>query len=59
MIYEHIYNSKVGEFGLIQHPTISYLGASPDGVSMSLTLDGKPNKLLGRMCTCVQPKKVR
>jgi putative phage-type endonuclease len=49
MIYEIIYNSKVGEFGLIQHPTISYLGASPDGISMSLTLDGKLNKFMGRM----------
>jgi putative phage-type endonuclease len=49
MIYENIYNSKVGEFGLIQHPTISYLGASPDGISMSLTLDGKLNRLMGRM----------
>jgi putative phage-type endonuclease len=49
MIYEVIYNSKVGEFGLIPHQTINFLGASPDGVSMSLTLDGKPNKLLGRM----------
>ena len=49
MIYENIYNSKVGEFGLIQHPTLSYLGASPDGISMSLTLDGKLNKLMGRM----------
>jgi putative phage-type endonuclease len=49
MIYEIIYNTKVGEFGLIQHPKISYLGASPDGISMSLTLDGKLNKLLGRM----------
>ena len=49
MIYENIYNSKVGEFGLIQHPQISYLGASPDGISMSLTLDGKLNRLMGRM----------
>ena len=49
MIYEIIYNSKVGEFGLIQHPKIPYLGASPDGISMSLTLDGKMNKLMGRM----------
>jgi putative phage-type endonuclease len=49
MIYEVIYNSKVGEFGLIPHHTINFLGASPDGVSMSLTLDGKPNSLLGRM----------
>ncbi len=49
MIYEIIYNSKVGEFGLIQHPELKYLGASPDGISMSLTLDGKINNLLGRM----------
>jgi putative phage-type endonuclease len=49
MIYENIYNSKVGEFGLIQHPNIPYLGASPDGISMSLTLDGKLNRLMGRM----------
>jgi len=49
MIYEVIYNSKVGEFGLIPHPTIDFLGASPDGISMSLTLDCKPNKILGRM----------
>lgn len=49
MIYEHLYNTKVGEFGLIGHPTISYLGASPDGISMALTLDGKINSLLGVM----------
>ena len=49
MIYEMIYNTKIGEFGLIQHPIIKHLGASPDGISMSLTLDGQPNKLLGRM----------
>ena len=49
MIYEIIYNTKIGEFGLIQHPNISYLGASPDGISMSIDLDGKINKLLGRM----------
>lgn len=49
MIYEYIYNTKIGEFGLIQHPTIKYLGASPDGISMSLTLDSKPNNMLGKM----------
>ena len=49
MIYEIIYNTKIGEFGLIQHPQISYLGASPDGISMSVTLDGKLNKFMGRM----------
>lgn len=49
MIYENIYNSKIGEFGLIQHPTIPHIGASPDGIAMSLTLDGQANKTIGRM----------
>ena len=35
-IYEIDYNTKVIEFGLIQHPNISFLGASPDGI----TVDG-------------------
>jgi len=49
LIYEQIYNSKIGEFGLIPHPTLSFLGASPDGINMNMTLDGKSNPLLGRM----------
>ena len=49
MIYEIIYNSKVGEFGLIQHQHLPFLGASPDGISMSLTLDGRMNNMIGRM----------
>jgi putative phage-type endonuclease len=49
MIYERIYNSKIGEFGLIQHPNIPYLGASPDGISMNVTLDGSFNNRVGRM----------
>lgn len=32
-IYEHRNNVKVIEFGLIQHPKIKYLGASPDGIT--------------------------
>jgi len=32
MIYEHMYNSKVEDFGCIQHPTYTFLGASPDGI---------------------------
>ena len=32
-IYEHRNQVKVIEFGLIQHPTIKYLGASPDGIT--------------------------
>jgi len=32
-IYEMRYDLKVDEFGLIQHPNIDILGASPDGIS--------------------------
>lgn len=32
-IYELRYNKKVDEYGLIQHPKIPILGASPDGIS--------------------------
>lgn len=36
-IYENRYNKKVIEFGLLKHPTINCLGASPDGI----TTDGR------------------
>jgi putative phage-type endonuclease len=32
-IYEHRNQTKVIEFGCIRHPTISHLGASPDGIT--------------------------
>lgn len=32
MIYEHMYNSKVEDFGCIQHPVHKFIGASPDGI---------------------------
>lgn len=34
MIYESLYNTKVGEFGCIQHPQYTFLGASPDGINI-------------------------
>jgi len=55
MIYEHIYNIKVGEFGLIPHQEsettskISYLGASPDGICTNLSLDGEFSNMVGTM----------
>lgn len=49
MIYEHIQNSHVEEFGLMPHSKYSYLGASPDGIVSEYTLNGKFNKKLGRM----------
>ena len=49
MLYENIYNVKIGEFGLIPHKTINFLGASPDGIAMNTTLDGQFSPLVGRM----------
>lgn len=43
-IYEYIYNTKVEDFGCIQHNTYNFLGASPDGINV----DSK-SKLYGRM----------
>jgi len=33
LIYEHRNNVKILEFGCLQHPFISFLGASPDGIT--------------------------
>ena len=43
-IYEHIYNTKVEDFGCIQHNTYKFLGASPDGINVDPS-----SKLYGRM----------
>jgi putative phage-type endonuclease len=32
MLYEHMKDSKVEDFGCIQHPTYKFIGASPDGI---------------------------
>lgn len=34
MIYEQMYQTTVGDFGCIQHPKYSFLGASPDGINV-------------------------
>lgn len=64
MIYEHLFNTKVGEFGLILYQNdstddeiINFLGASPDGVNSSITIDGNPNPLIGRMLEIKCPLK--
>lgn len=35
MLYEHLYESTVEDFGCIQHSNYSFLGASPDGIIIS------------------------
>ena len=36
-IYEHNYNTKIEDFGCIQHETYLFLGASPDGINVDKT----------------------
>jgi putative phage-type endonuclease len=48
-IYEYIYNNKVIEFGALPSDKYEILGASPDGICSSQSLDYKFSPLLGRM----------
>ncbi|NBO54837.1 MAG: hypothetical protein EBU84_09635 [Actinobacteria bacterium] len=34
MIYEHLYKTRVADFGCLQHDAHPFLGASPDGISV-------------------------
>lgn len=49
MLYEHIYNVIITEFGCLPSENENFLGASPDGICSKLTLNGKFCKLLGKM----------
>lgn len=49
MIYEHIYNNKVTEFGCLPSEKYPVLAASPDGICSKSTLDGKFSDRLGTM----------
>lgn len=44
LIYEEKYNTKVEDFGCIQHPLYKFLGASPDGIVIN-----KDSERYGRM----------
>jgi len=59
-IYEYIYNNKVVEFGALPSDKYSLLGASPDGICSSQSLDYKFSPLLGRMLEikCVVMRKI-
>jgi putative phage-type endonuclease len=49
MIYEHVYNVRVFEFGALPSNKYSLLGASPDGICSKYTLDNKFSDRLGTM----------
>ncbi len=36
MIYEYLNNTKVEDFGCIQHKTYKFIGASPDGINIDI-----------------------
>lgn len=33
-VYEKMFSTRIGDFGCIQHPQYSYIGASPDGINI-------------------------
>jgi len=35
-LYEQMYNTKVADFGCIRHPKYSFIGASPDGITIHM-----------------------
>lgn len=39
MIYEDKYNTRIDDFGCIQHDTYKFLGASPDGINVDESSD--------------------
>ena len=50
MFYENNYNTKVEDFGCIQHPSYSFLGASPDGINVD-----QSSERFGRMLEIKNP----
>ena len=63
-IYEHIYDVKVDEFGLLPHtstPKINFIGASPDGITNCFKLDNTFNDKMGRMIEikCPYTRKIK
>ena len=49
LIYEHIYNIQVYEFGALPSEQYEFLGASPDGICSKYTLDNQFSERIGIM----------
>jgi len=50
MVYEYLYNTKIGDFGCIQHDTYHFIGASPDGINIEPS-----SPIYGRMLEIKNP----
>ena len=57
LIYEHVFNVRVYEFGALPSDKYSFLGASPDGICSKYTLDNKFSDKLGTMLEIKCPAK--
>ena len=57
MLYEHIFNVKVDEYGALPSPIYNFLGASPDGICSKSTLDNKFSPKIGTMLEIKCPSK--
>lgn len=44
LIYSHIYDVKVKEYGLLPHRKYNFMGASPDGICQNKAFNGKRRK---------------
>lgn len=49
LLYQHIFNTIVDEYGVIVSDMYPFLGASPDGICSEKTLDGKFSNKFGTM----------
>lgn len=49
LLYQHIYNNVVDEYGVIVNDDYPFLGASPDGICSEKTLNNEFSPRLGRM----------
>jgi putative phage-type endonuclease len=57
MFYSFRNNILVGEYGLIQHDTYNFIGASPDGICEKHTMNSQNlSKLVGRLLEIKFPK---
>ena len=46
LVYEHMFKTRVGEFGCIRHPQYTCIGASPDGINVDLANPDRYGRML-------------
>jgi len=46
LIYEHMFQTKLYDFGCIRHPVYEFIGASPDGINCDFTNEQRYGRML-------------